>query len=86
MGLPLESSGNTGLPLASMGVLPKGSSGLGRGLEGLVGLGLDGRVGRGRGEIGTRDGVGRRVGRLLGGLGVGRVGLKVESNFNIKKK
>ena len=85
MGLPLESSGNTGLPLASMGVLPKGSSGLGMmGLEGLVGLGLDGRVGRGRGEMGTRDGLGRRVGRLLGGLGVGRVGLKVESNLNIQ--
>ena len=84
MGLPLESSGKTGLPLASMGVLPKGSSGLGRGLEGLVGLGLEGRVGLGRGEKGTRDGVGRRVGRLLAGLGVGRVGLKVESNLNIQ--
>ena len=68
-----------------MGVLPKGSSGLGMGLEGLVGLGLEGRVGLGRGEKGTRDGVGRRVGRLLGGLGVGEVGLNIESNLNIQK-
>ena len=85
MGLPLESSGSTGLPLAStvtMGGLPKGPSGLGIGLTGLVGfglvgLGLDGLVGLGRGEKGMRDEVGR-VGRLLGGLGVGEVGLGVE--------
>ena len=80
MGRPLESSGNTGLPLAStgvMGVLPKADSGRGMGRTGLVGLGLDGLVGLGRGVKAGRDG-GGRVGRLVGGLGVGEVGLGVE--------
>ena len=77
MGLPLESSGSTGLPLASTGTMNGlAASGLGIGLTGLVGLGLDGLVGLGLVGLG-RVGDGR-VGRLIGGLGVGEDGLRME--------
>ena len=80
MGLPFESSGSTGLPLASTGTMNGlAASGLGIGLTGLVGLGLDGLVGLGLvGLVGLgRVGDGR-VGRLVGGLGVGEDGLRME--------